>query len=244
LSGKLEINDIRVTYPLQGHFKAAVNGVSFMLEPGQIGCLLGASGSGKTTVLRAIAGFEPIQQGTITIDGEVMSSVDQRVPSENRHVGMMFQDYALFPHLDVKSNIGFGLRRSKPQVRAERVTFLLDLVGLTDLSGRYPHELSGGQQQRVALARSLAPDPDVLLLDEPFSNLDIDTREHLAQELRQILKQTHHTALMVTHNQDEAFAMADYVGFMVNGQLARWGTVENMQQYAKNSTPSIKKHCE
>lgn len=239
MSGKLEINDIRVTYPLQGKTNAAVNGVSFTLEPGQIGCLLGASGSGKTTILRAVAGFEPIQQGTITIDGEVMTSADQQVPPENRHVGMMFQDYALFPHLDVKSNVGFGLRRLKPQMRHERVAFLLDLVGLSDLSDRYPHELSGGQQQRVALARSLAPDPDILLLDEPFSNLDIDTREHLAHELRQILKKTHHTALMVTHNYDEAFAMADYVGFMVNGQLAHWGTVDTMQQYAKKTSPTL-----
>lgn len=233
MSGKLQINAIRVTYPLHGQFKTAVDGVSFLLEPGQIGCLLGASGSGKTTVLRAVAGFEPIQHGTITIDGEVMTSVDQRIPPEKRHVGMMFQDYALFPHLDVKSNIGFGLRRLKPQLRADRVAYLLDLVGLTDMSGRYPHELSGGQQQRVALARSLAPDPDILLLDEPFSNLDIDTREHLAHELRQILKQTRHTALMVTHNHDEAFAMADYIGFMANGQLEHWGTVQDMQQFSK-----------
>jgi iron(III) transport system ATP-binding protein len=236
LSGKLEVNDIRVTYPLKGQFKAAVNGVSFTLESGQIGCLLGASGSGKTTVLRAIAGFEPIECGTINIDSQVMTSADHRVPPENRHVGMMFQDYALFPHLDVKSNIGFGLRRQKPQVRAERVSYLLDLVGLTDLSDRYPHELSGGQQQRVALARSLAPDPDILLLDEPFSNLDLDTREHLAQELRQILKQTRHTALMVTHNHDEAFAMADYLGFMADGKLAHWGTVSAMQQFAKKTS--------
>jgi iron(III) transport system ATP-binding protein len=235
LSGKLEVNDIRVSYPLKGRLKEAVNGVSFSLEPGQIGCLLGASGSGKTTVLRSIAGFEPIEQGNITIDGDLMSSADQRVPPENRHVGMMFQDYALFPHLDVKSNVGFGLRRLKPQPRDERVDTLLKLVGLSDLSGRFPHELSGGQQQRVALARSLAPNPDILLLDEPFSNLDLDTREHLASELRQILKQTHHTALMVTHNHDEAFAMADYVGFMENGRLKHWGTVQQMKSFAKKS---------
>lgn len=235
MSGKLEVNDIRVSYPLKGRLKEAVNGVSFSLEPGQIGCLLGASGSGKTTVLRSIAGFEPIEQGNITIDGDLMSSADQRVPPENRHVGMMFQDYALFPHLDVKSNVGFGLRRLKPQPRDERVDTLLKLVGLSDLSGRFPHELSGGQQQRVALARSLAPNPDILLLDEPFSNLDLDTREHLASELRQILKQTHHTALMVTHNHDEAFAMADYVGFMENGRLKHWGTVQQMKSFAKKS---------
>ncbi|MDP4591028.1 MAG: ATP-binding cassette domain-containing protein, partial [Burkholderiaceae bacterium] len=121
MSGKLEVNDIRVSYPIKGRLKAAVNGVSFSLESGQIGCLLGASGSGKTTVLRSIAGFEPIEQGTITIDGELMTSADQRIPPEDRHVGMMFQDYALFPHLDVKSNVGFGLRRLKPQAREERV---------------------------------------------------------------------------------------------------------------------------
>lgn len=231
MSGKLAVNDISVTYSTQGQSKPAVKGVSFALAPGEIGCLLGSSGSGKTTVLRAIAGFEPIQNGSISIDDVVMTSDAKIVPPEHRHVGMMFQDYALFPHLDVEKNIGFGLRRLKPQARTDRITSLLDLVGLSGMSGRYPHELSGGQQQRVALARALAPNPDILLLDEPFSNLDVDTRQHLAHELRQILKSTHHTALMVTHNYDEAFAMADYIGLMSQGILTHWGTVEAMQPH-------------
>jgi iron(III) transport system ATP-binding protein len=158
--------------------------MSFALAPGQIGCLLGPSGCGKTTVLRCIAGFEPVAAGSIALGGRVVSRPGHVVPPEARNVGMVFQDYALFPHLSVADNVAFGLgRRSKSDAR-QRVDAMLDLVGLRDAARVYPHELSGGQQQRVAVARALAPNPELLLLDEPFSNLDVDLRERLSAEVR------------------------------------------------------------
>jgi iron(III) transport system ATP-binding protein len=154
----------------------------------------------------------------------VLSTVGYQVEPEHRQVGMMFQDYALFPHLDVEKNIGFGLRKWTKQKRKDRVSELLSMTGLEGSEHRFPHELSGGQQQRVALARALAPEPDILLLDEPFSNLDVDTRERLAYEVRDILKKTGHTAILVTHNQAEAFAIADRIGVMERGTLVQWDT--------------------
>jgi len=210
----------------------AVDDFSLHLARGHIGCLLGSSGCGKTTVLRAVAGFEPLQAGEIRLDGVLLSSVRTQVPSERRRVGMMFQDYALFPHLTVGANIGFGLRRQARAARRARVEEMLSLVGLDEVCNHYPHELSGGQQQRVALARALAPAPELLLLDEPFSNLDVDTRERLAFELRDILKATGHTALLVTHNQAEAFAIADRIGVMTTGaRLLQWDTPYNLQHH-------------
>nr|WP_255486441.1 MULTISPECIES: ABC transporter ATP-binding protein [unclassified Luteimonas] len=196
------------------------------LEAGTIGCLLGASGCGKTTVLRAVAGFEPVRKGSITLDGGCVSRPGLSLPPEQRLVGMMFQDYALFPHLDVAANVAFGLQRLARAPRAARVAELLALVGLSTSAGAYPHELSGGQQQRVALARALAPGPALLLLDEPFSNLDTDTREHLALELRALLKAAGTTVLMVTHDQAEAFAMADRIGVMDRGRILQWDGAE------------------
>src|SRR6185295_10817415 len=165
---------------------AVVRGVSFALEHGAIGCLLGPSGCGKTTVLRCIAGFEPVREGTIRLAGELVSSPSVLVPPERRRVGMVFQDYALFPHLTVAENIGFGLRSHASP--AARIGELARLVGLSAELGKYPHEISGGQQQRVALARALAPAPELLLLDEPFSSLDVELRERLSLELREIIK--------------------------------------------------------
>lgn len=219
----LSIEHITVSYPSSKGHLAAVSNVSFDLASGEIGCLLGASGCGKTTILRAVAGFEPLEAGAIRLDDELLSSPSHITPAEHRHMGMMFQDYALFPHLSVEANIGFGLRKLDKTAKLKRVTQLLDLVGLAGHEKRFPHELSGGQQQRVALARALAPEPSLLLLDEPFSNLDVDTRERLAFELRDILKQTGHTALLVTHNHDEAFALADQIGIMAKGTLLQWG---------------------
>src|SRR5690606_29069503 len=191
----LELRGIRVAYPAPGGPRVVVDGLSLALGRGAIGCLLGPSGCGKTTVLRAIAGFEPVQAGSVVLDGAVLSSPGTTVPPERRGIGMMFQDYALFPHLDVAGNVGFGLSRRSRRGRAARVAEVLALVGLSDRADAWPHELSGGQQQRVALARALAPSPSLLLLDEPFSNLDVDTREHLAAELRTILRATGTTAL-------------------------------------------------
>jgi iron(III) transport system ATP-binding protein len=205
-----------------------VRGMTFALAPGVIGCLLGPSGCGKTTVLRCLAGFEPVQGGTIALGGRIVSSPTLRVPPEARGVGMVFQDYALFPHLSVARNVAFGLRRLGQAEIDRRVDAMLELVGLSDAAHVYPHELSGGQQQRIALARALAPRPGLLLLDEPFSNLDVDLRERLSLEVREILKQAGTTALLVTHDQHEAFALADEIGVMNAGTLEQWDSAYDL----------------
>ncbi len=200
----------------------AVTDLSFALPPGRIGCLLGPSGCGKTTVLRAIAGFERLAAGQIALQGEVVSGGGQHLAPERRRVGMVFQDHALFPHLTVEGNIGFGLR-GRADAR-QRVAQMLATVGLVGLGARYPHQLSGGQQQRVALARALAPEPRLLLLDEPFANLDVELRERLGGELRSLLQASGTTALLVTHDQHEAFAIADDIGVMRDGRLLHWAS--------------------
>lgn len=201
-----------------------VEQLSFELAAGQIACLLGASGSGKTTVLRAIAGFEPVRAGEIVLAGECISAVDSHKPAHQRRIGMVFQDHALFPHLTVAENVGFGLRDAPRAERERIVTELLSLVGLAEYPARYPHELSGGQQQRVALARALAPSPQLLLLDEPFANLDVELRERLGLEVRALLKARNVAAILVTHDQHEAFAIADEIGVLHNGRLSQWAT--------------------
>src|SRR5690606_38876439 len=212
--------------------RQVVQDLSLALPAGHIGCLLGQSGCGKTTILRAIAGFEPVRAGQIVLDGTVISSESVQVAPEHRRVGMMFQDYALFPHLTAAENVAFGLRKlMNKRDRAARVKEMLDLVGLSATADSYPHEISGGQQQRIALARALAPSPDLLLLDEPFSNLDVDTRERLAFEVREILKSTGHTAILVTHNQAEAFAIADRIGVMSEGKIVQWDTPYNLHRH-------------
>ena len=205
-----------------------VRGMSFHLEPGRIGCLLGPSGCGKTTVLRCLAGFEPIQGGEIGLSHRVVSRPGLQVPPEHRGVGMVFQDYALFPHLDVARNVAFGLTRMPAADAARRTVAMLELVGLAGVAAVYPHELSGGQQQRVALARALAPAPDLLLLDEPFSNLDVDLRERLSLEVRDILKTAGTTAILVTHDQYEAFTLADEIGIMKDGTIEQWDSAYNL----------------
>ena len=202
--------------------------LSFTLPEGAIGCLLGPSGCGKTTALRCIAGFEPIRTGEIRIGGEIVSRPGWMLPAEKRRVGMVFQDYALFPHLNVADNVAFGLRGQTPAERLTRIDELLALVGLAGHAGQFPHQLSGGQQQRVALARALAPRPRLILMDEPFSNLDVDLREHLSLEVRDILKREATTALIVTHDQHEAFALADWVGVMHEGRIQQWDTPYNL----------------
>ncbi|WP_417665619.1 ABC transporter ATP-binding protein [Pseudidiomarina sp.] len=201
-----------------------VRGVSLQLEQGEIGCLLGPSGCGKTTLLRAIAGFQSLQVGSISIDNNTVSDSNKTIPPEQRGVGMVFQDFALFPHLNVADNISFGMRKASSIERRKRVDELLDRIGLPGYHKRFPHELSGGQQQRIALARALAPKPGLLLLDEPFSSLDAELRERLAVEVRELLKNEGITALLVTHDQQEAFAMADKAGVMYQGELLQWDT--------------------
>jgi len=201
-----------------------IKGLSLTLNKGTIGCLFGPSGCGKTTVLRCIAGFDPVQAGEISLNGQIVSRRGELLPTEARHVGMVFQDYALFPHLTVGENIAFGVRDGDRAARARRVDEVLEIVRLTGLRDKYPDELSGGQQQRIALARALAPRPDLLLLDEPFSNLDVDFRAQLSVEVREILKQQNTTAILVTHDQNEAFSLADEIGIMRDGTIEQWDT--------------------
>jgi len=216
----LELSRLTVRYP--GQPRPAVDEVSLGLPAGGIGVLIGPSGCGKTTLLRAVAGLERACGGEVLISGERVAGDGVHTPPEQRRIGMVFQDYALFPHLDVGRNVAFGLGAVPRSQRAERVAEVLALVGLAGLERRMPHELSGGQQQRVALARALAPRPKLLLLDEPFSNLDVELRERLAHELRGILKAAGATALFVTHDQLEAFAIGDTIGVMHQGRLHQW----------------------
>lgn len=214
--------------------RSVISALSLDLKKGQIGCLLGESGCGKTTALRCIAGFETIHSGTIRIDETLVSSPTRHVPPEYRRLGMVFQDYALFPHLTIENNISFGISHLPVKDRKKRVGQMLDLVGLIGDAEKYPHELSGGQQQRVALARALAPNPELLLLDEPFSNLDVALRERLCIDVSNILKDIGISTLLVTHNQHEAFAMADIIGVIRKGALEQWDTAYNLYHRPKS----------
>jgi iron(III) transport system ATP-binding protein len=208
------------------------------VEPGRILALLGPSGCGKTTTLRLIAGFEAPDAGQVVIAGRtVADGPGPGVPPEDRGVGIVFQDYALFPHLTVDDNVGFGLRALGRSARRERAREILSLVGLADLGARYPHELSGGQQQRVAVARALAPAPALLLLDEPFSNLDADLRTQMRDEVEKILRATGTTAVFVTHDQEEAFTIADAVGVLSHGRLEQIDSPEGI--YHHPATPFV-----
>jgi iron(III) transport system ATP-binding protein len=209
----------------------AVDGLTVEVNPGEILALLGPSGCGKTTTLRLIAGFEAPDAGSVVIRGEAMAGPGRSRPPEERGVGIVFQDYALFPHLTVRDNVGFGLRRLDRTARSERITQTLKLVGLDTFAERYPHELSGGQQQRVALARALAPAPALLLLDEPFSNLDADLRAQMREEVEKILRNTGTTAVFVTHDQEEAFTLADRVGVLNQGRLEQIDTPEQIYHH-------------
>ena len=219
----LALDDVSVRYA-RGAARAAVDGVTLGLQAGQIGVLIGPSGCGKTSLLRAVAGLERVSAGRVAIEGEALSdaTLGLHLAPERRRIGMVFQDYALFPHLSVADNVAFGIAALPRAEREQRVRRMLELVGLAHAARRAPHQLSGGQQQRVALARALAPGPRLLLLDEPFSSLDVDLRERLAQEVRQILKDSETTALLVTHDQLEAFAVGDVIGVMNQGRLEQW----------------------
>jgi len=229
----LVIKQVSLAYQTQ----QVLSQLSFTLSSGEIGCLLGPSGSGKSSLLRAIAGFESVTTGEIMLQGQQLSTPMQQLAPELRQVGMVFQDYALFPHLTVWQNIAFGLSKLSRAAQQQRVDQLLVLVGLTALSGRYPHQLSGGQQQRVALARALAPKPRLLLLDEPFSGLDADLRQQLAADVGRALRSENISALMVTHDQQEAFVLADRIGVMLDGQLLQW--TDPLTLYHQPTCPKV-----
>jgi iron(III) transport system ATP-binding protein len=230
----LSLADIHQTFTRNGHPKAILKGIHFQLAAGEIGCLLGPSGCGKTTALRLIAGLETLQQGHIDLAGMRVADAQRHTPAHERQIGLVFQDYALFPHLSVTENIAFGLRALPKNERRARIAAMLALVGLSAEAHAAPHQLSGGQQQRVALARALAPKPRLLLLDEPFSSLDIELRERLSIEIRDILKSEGITALLVTHDQHEAFAMADHIGVMNDGIIQQWATPHTLYHQPSN----------
>jgi iron(III) transport system ATP-binding protein len=217
--------------------RPAISDISFSVREGEILCLLGPSGCGKTSTLRVIAGFEPLVSGEIYLEGRLVSSPGHLTAAEDRRVGMVFQEYALFPHLRVTENIAFGLHHLPPAQRKGQVDMMLALTGLAGLERRYPHELSGGQQQRVALARALAQKPVVLLLDEPFSNLDPDMAGKMRQDLHDLLTRTKTTAILVTHDHEEAFAMADRIAVLNEGRLEQFDTPEAI--YHTPATPFV-----
>ena len=208
--------------------------VDFTVEESQIGCLLGPSGCGKTTVLRTIAGFENPTKGEIILNGNKLYGSNIFVEPEKRQIGMVFQDIALFPHLSVDDNIQFGIRSLTHAQRVRRSNELLDLVGMSQFKKMYPHELSGGQQQRIALARAMAPKPSLLLMDEPLSSLDEELREQLAREIRLILQEEKISAILVTHDQNEAFAVGDHICVMHQGRVQQNDSAYNLYHYPQN----------
>ncbi|MBI2954116.1 MAG: ABC transporter ATP-binding protein [Chloroflexi bacterium] len=213
----------------------AVEGVSLTLSKGRVLALLGPSGCGKTTTLRLLAGFEVPDEGIVEIGGRAVVGNGSFIPPEKRRVGMVFQDYALFPHLDVAGNVAYGI--NKADDCRSRVKAILTLVGLSGLESRMPHELSGGQQQRVALARALVPRPDVVLLDEPFSNLDASLRGQVRREVREILRAADATAVFVTHDQEEALSLADQVALMMEGRIVQLAEPEEL--YHRPATKQV-----
>ena len=214
-----------------------VEDLSFEVHTGEIFALLGPSGCGKTTTLRLIAGFERADAGEICVDGQCFEGAKTHLPPEARDIGIVFQEYALFPHLNVFQNVAFGLKKLPAKLRDERVMTVLEMVGMTPLKDRKPHELSGGQQQRVALARSIAPSPKLILLDEPFSNLDAGMRHSTREEIRALLKEAGMSAVFVTHDQEEALCFADRLGVMQDGRIEQIGIPETV--YHRPETPFV-----
>lgn len=220
----VEINELSFTY--KNAKEKTIHNATINIERGEIITILGKSGSGKSTILRLIAGLEVPDWGSISINGQVMTDDLQFVQPEKRGVGMVFQDYALFPHMTVAANVKFGLKKMKRRDKEARLQEVMELVGLTGFEKRYPYELSGGQQQRVALARAMAPNPSLIMFDEPFSNLDADLQIKIRDELRDILKKAAITSIFVTHDQADARALSDQVIIMEDGRVIQAGTPE------------------
>ncbi len=221
---RLEIRNLRRSYG----GRAVVDDVSLKILPGQVTCLLGPSGCGKSTTLRMIAGVEKLDGGSITVDGKLIADTDTQIPPERREIGLMFQDFALFPHLSVADNVGFGLKAGSKAERRMRIEELLARVDMLSFVDGYPHQLSGGEQQRVALARALAPRPKIMLMDEPFSGLDNRLRDGIRDETLSILKEQDTAVLLVTHEPDEAMRMADEIALMRNGKIVQQGAPYNV----------------
>jgi iron(III) transport system ATP-binding protein len=227
----LEVKEVKKTFN-KGKI-VALNNVSLSLIKGNIVAIVGESGSGKTTLIRLITGLEVLDSGTISLKNKVVSSNSIFIEPQFRNVGMVFQDYALFPHFTIFDNIAYGI--SKLPNKKERVKEVLDLVGLSDKEKNYPHELSGGQQQRVALARALAPKPELLILDEPFSNLDVILRNQLRKDVQRILKETNTTAIFVTHDIKDAIEISDEILVLQNGNVLQQGITKQVYENPEDS---------
>jgi iron(III) transport system ATP-binding protein len=227
-TGVIHLQGVECTYP--GADSPAISNFDLLIRPGEFVSILGRSGAGKTTALRVVAGFEQVTSGYVRVGGQLVGSSFVHVPPDQRRIGLVFQDYALFPHLTVAKNVEFGLKDLSAEERATRIAPVLAMVGMSGYESRYVHELSGGQQQRVAIARALAPDPVALLLDEPFSNLDRQLRAALRRDIKKIVRETGATTLLVTHDREEALATSDRIAVMGENSIEQIGTPEEVYQ--------------
>jgi iron(III) transport system ATP-binding protein len=233
-TGVIHLEGVGYSYP--GSSEPAISNFNLLVRPGEFVSILGRSGAGKTTALRVVAGLEQVSSGYVRVGGQLVGSSFVHVPPDKRRIGLVFQDYALFPHLSVERNVEFGLKDLSVEEKGARITSVLDMVGMSGYESRYVHELSGGQQQRVAIARALAPDPVALLLDEPFSNLDRQLRAALRRDIKKIATESGATTLLVTHDREEALATSDRIAVMGENSIDQIGTPEEVYQNPVSSS--------